>query len=127
MIAVTPPMTRTPLHLGTLQRAGKLFLALMLTLGICLGTAGIGAGQAAAELPGPTDGGRAIITESTTEEVAAGITQSHYERIDPEGRNRIDVLEVDLSRNTPNYLDTGKVAASAPSHPWSRPRTRTSP
>ena len=110
MIAVTPPMTRTPLHLGTLQRAGKLFLALMLTLGICLGTAGIGAGQAAAELPGPTDGGRAIITESTTEEVAAGITQSHYERIDPEGRNRIDVLEVDLSRNTPNYLDTGKVA-----------------
>lgn len=93
-----------------LPRLGRVLLAVVFAVGLCLGTSGVGAVRAAAVLPGPTDGGRAIITESTTEEVAAGITQSHYERVDPEGRNRIDVLEVDLSRNTPSYLDTGKVA-----------------
>lgn len=63
-----------------------------------------------ADLAGPTDGGRAIILSSKTREVADGIEQSTYERMDARGRNVINVLKVSLAKTDVKYLDSGKVA-----------------
>ncbi len=64
---------------------------------------------ARADLPGPTDGGRAIILSSETREVGDGIRHSTWERLDDQGRNVINLLTVDLSRTDVRYLDGGSV------------------
>ena len=82
----------------------------LLTMGVALLLA-LTSAQARADLPGPTDGGRAIVTESNTKQLADGIVHSAYTRIDPEGRNTIDVLTVDLSKTNVKYLDAGEVTS----------------
>ena len=84
----------------------KLLVALILSTALLIPLSS----PARADLSGPTDGGRAIILSSNTREVAEGIVQSTYERMDSRGRNVINVLEVNLAKTDVKYLDSGKVA-----------------
>lgn len=95
--------TRTEQSLQPLRvpLAIALLVALILPIGVL---------TAHADLEGPTDGGRAIITSSRHEEVAEGISHDAYDRVDEKGTNHIDVLKVQLSRTDVSYLDSGKVA-----------------
>ncbi|WP_323459165.1 hypothetical protein, partial [Cutibacterium granulosum] len=83
--------TRTEQSLQPLRvpLAIALLVALILPIGVL---------TAHADLEGPTDGGRAIITSSRHEEVAEGISHDAYDRVDEKGTNHIDVLKVQLSR-----------------------------
>ena len=81
-----------------------------LVFAAALGIQGVAAPAHADALPGPTDGGRAIVVASDTREIAHGITHSTYDRIDEGGTNHIDVLRIALSATEVEYLDTGVVA-----------------